>query len=94
MHLSTFVIVLFAALASASFHLPPARVHQRQFNATSSGAPQSRTTLTVSVTDVLTVTSCASSITNCPARTAVAGGSDDTPVYVTTTVAEYTVSLA
>lgn len=60
-------VAFFAALATAHQH-PPQHFHQRrQYNTT---APH--TTLTVFATSVYTITSCAASITDCPARTAEA----------------------
>lgn len=59
----TVSVALFAALASASHHIPQHFHHRRQYNTT---VPQ--TTLTVFATSVHTITSCAASITDCPAR--------------------------
>ncbi|GKT97378.1 LOW QUALITY PROTEIN: lustrin A-like protein [Colletotrichum tofieldiae] len=63
---------------------PPARhFHWRRDNST---APAGFTTLTVEVTEVATVTSCAPTITNCPARSATLSASDLHTYVVTNTV--------
>ncbi|OLN86747.1 hypothetical protein CCHL11_03769 [Colletotrichum chlorophyti] len=66
---------LMATLASATAY-QPRHFHWRRDNTT---APAGYTTLTVEVTEVATVTSCAPTITNCPARSG-------TPAVVTNTV--------
>ncbi len=67
MQFSTLSVAFFAALATAHQHAPQHFHQKRQYNTT---APQ--TTLTVFATSVYTITSCAASITDCPARTAEA----------------------
>lgn len=60
---------LFAAMATASQH-PQHFHHRRQYQTTNTttaaGLPS--TTLTVIATEVKTITSCAPTVTNCPAR--------------------------
>ncbi|KAK2016316.1 hypothetical protein LZ32DRAFT_96334 [Colletotrichum eremochloae] len=75
-------IGLLASLASASAH-QPRHFHWRRDNSTE---PASMTTLTVQVTEVATVTSCAPTITNCPARSANLSASDLHTYVVTNTV--------
>ncbi|KAK0116885.1 hypothetical protein ONS96_012731 [Cadophora gregata f. sp. sojae] len=65
---------LFAALASASQHVPEHFYQRRQYN---TSVPS--TTLTVYATQVYTITSCAATVTNCPAGQ-----------VITSTVAAYT----
>ncbi|WYZ37164.1 hypothetical protein EsH8_II_000670 [Colletotrichum jinshuiense] len=73
---------LMASLASASAY-QPRHFHWRRDNST---APAGYTTLTVEVTEVATVTSCAPTITNCPARSATLSASDLHTYVVTNTV--------
>ncbi|KAF4777197.1 hypothetical protein CPAR01_02544 [Colletotrichum paranaense] len=73
---------LMASLASASAY-QPRHFHWRRDNTT---APAGYTTLTVEVTEVATVTSCAPTITNCPARSATLSASDLSTYVVTNTV--------
>ncbi|KAK1625665.1 hypothetical protein BDP81DRAFT_281116, partial [Colletotrichum phormii] len=73
---------LMASLASASAH-QPRHFHWRRDNST---APAGYTTLTVEVNEVATVTSCAPTITNCPARSATLSASDLSTYIVTNTV--------
>ncbi|KAK1596619.1 uncharacterized protein LY79DRAFT_481836, partial [Colletotrichum navitas] len=73
---------LLASLASASAH-QPRHFHWRRDNSTASAG---FTTLTVQITEVATVTSCAPTITNCPARSATLSASDLHTYVVTNTV--------
>lgn len=73
---------LLASLASASAY-QPRHFHWRRDNTT---APAGYTTLTVEVTEVATVTSCAPTVTNCPARSATLSASDLSTYIVTNTV--------
>ncbi|KAK2021649.1 hypothetical protein LX32DRAFT_500913, partial [Colletotrichum zoysiae] len=75
---------LLASLASASAH-QPRHFHWRRDNSTTTAAA-GFTTLTVQVTEVATVTSCAPTITNCPARSATLSASDLHTYVVTNTV--------
>lgn len=70
---------LFAAVASASQHVPQHFHQRRQYN---SSVPS--TTLTVYATNVYTVTSCAASVTDCPADQSTS------EQVITSTVAAYT----
>jgi hypothetical protein len=89
MHFTTLSVAWFAALASAYSH--PQHVHfhpRRQYNSSSIDSAAS-TTLTVFSTSVYTITSCAASITDCPARPAEATSeSVVTDVIALTTVRE------
>ncbi|KAK2756310.1 extracellular serine-threonine rich protein [Colletotrichum kahawae] len=78
---------LMATLASASAH-QPRHFHWRRDNSTASAQP-GYTTLTVEVTEVATITSCAPTITNCPARSASLSASD-LHTYVVTNVVHLT----
>ncbi|OHF02398.1 hypothetical protein CORC01_02391 [Colletotrichum orchidophilum] len=73
---------LMASLASAS-GFQPRHFHWRRDNTT---APAGYTTLTVQVTEVATVTSCAPTITNCPARSGTLSASDLATFVVTNVV--------
>jgi hypothetical protein len=64
MQFTTVSVALFAALATAHQHVPQHFHHRRQYNTTDGPS----TTLTVYATSVHTITSCAASITDCPAR--------------------------
>ncbi|KAK2053578.1 hypothetical protein LY76DRAFT_479186, partial [Colletotrichum caudatum] len=75
---------LLASLASASAH-QPRHFHWRRDNSTDTAAG-GFTTLTVQVTEVATVTSCAPTITNCPVRSATLSASDLHTYVVTNTV--------
>jgi hypothetical protein len=63
MQLTTLSVAFFAGLAYAHQHAPHHFHNRRQLNTTAE-----QTTLTVYATSIYTVTSCAASITNCPAR--------------------------
>ncbi|KAI8250971.1 hypothetical protein K4K56_009547 [Colletotrichum sp. SAR 10_98] len=78
---------LMATLASASAH-QPRHFHWRRDNSTASAQP-GYTTLTVEVTEVATITSCAPTVTNCPARSATLSASD-LQTYVVTNVVHLT----
>ncbi|KAF9874509.1 extracellular serine-threonine rich protein [Colletotrichum karsti] len=75
---------LMASLASATAY-QPRHFHWRRDNSTASAAP-GFTTLTVEVTEVATVTSCAPTITNCPARSGTLSASDLITQVVTNVV--------
>ncbi|KAL0940346.1 uncharacterized protein CTRU02_203109 [Colletotrichum truncatum] len=75
---------LMASLASASAY-QPRHFHWRRDNSTAPAGP-GYTTLTVQVTEVATVTSCAPTITNCPARSGTLPASDLITTVVTNTV--------
>ena len=83
MQFTTLSMAVFAGLAAANYHHPQHFHHRRQMNST---APL--TTLTVFATHVHTVTSCAASITNCPART----GTESAGAVVTEIITIATVS--
>ncbi|KAG4442262.1 hypothetical protein IFR05_002253 [Cadophora sp. M221] len=70
---------LFAAVASASQHVPQHFHQRRQYNAS---VPS--TTLTVYATEVYTITSCAATVTDCPADQSTS------EQVITSTVAAYT----
>lgn len=78
MQFTTLSVALFAALTSAHAHHPQHFHNRRQYNGTSAAGGES-TTLTVFATHIHTVTSCAATVTDCPARTA--------PVVVTDVIA-------
>jgi hypothetical protein len=80
--LTTLSVAFFAALASAHAHHPQHFHHRRQYNTTSAAGGE-LTTLTVLATHIHTVTSCAATVTDCPARTS--------PVVVTDVIALTTV---
>lgn len=82
MQFATASVALFAALATAHQHIPQHFHHRRQYNTT---APQ--TTLTVFATSVHTITSCAASITDCPAR----ASESTSELVVTDTIEIFTV---
>ena len=63
MQFTTLSVAFFAALATAYKHAPAHFHHRRAMN--ESGLS---TTLTVFSTQIHTITSCAASITDCPAR--------------------------
>ncbi|EFQ31173.1 hypothetical protein CGRA01v4_01853 [Colletotrichum graminicola] len=79
---------LLASLASASAQQPH-HFHWRRDNSTASAG---FTTLTVQVTEVATVTSCAPTITNCPARSATLSASD-LHTYVVTNIVVLTETI-
>jgi len=62
-------VALFTALASATQHTPQHFHHRRQLNGT-----EPQTTLTVTATSVHTITSCAATVTNCPAKNQQSAG--------------------
>jgi len=64
MHLSTVSALFFASLATAQHHHFH---HRRQYNTTASALGE-QTTLTVYATTIHTVTSCAATVTDCPAN--------------------------
>jgi len=84
MQFTTLSVAFFAALASAHQHGPHHFHHRRGLNGTAGPS----TTMTVYATSVHTITSCAATITDCPARPTEA----TSEMVVTETVAEYTVS--
>ncbi|TEA18167.1 hypothetical protein C8034_v011095 [Colletotrichum sidae] len=79
-------IGLLASLASAASH-QPRHFHWRRDNSTVPvSAPAGYTTLTVEVTEIATVTSCAPTVTDCPARSANASATDLSTYIVTNVV--------
>jgi hypothetical protein len=66
MHFTTLSVAFFAALATAHQHAAQHFHHRRQSNSTATD-PAAQTTLTVFAEVTKTITSCAASITNCPA---------------------------
>jgi len=78
MQFTTLSVAFFAALASAHAHNPQHFHHRRQYNTTSTAGGE-LTTLTVLTTHIHTVTSCAATVIDCPARTS--------PVVVTDVIA-------
>ncbi|TDZ39659.1 hypothetical protein C8035_v005456 [Colletotrichum spinosum] len=77
---------LLASLASAASH-QPRHFHWRRDNSTVPvSAPAGYTTLTVEVTEIATVTSCAPTVTDCPARSANASATDLSTYIVTNVV--------
>lgn len=64
MQFTTLSVAFFAALASAHAHHPQHFHHRRGLNGTSGPS----TTLTILSTHTSVITSCAPTITNCPAR--------------------------
>lgn len=81
---TTLSVGLLAALASASQHVPQHFHHRRQYN---TSVPS--TTLTVYATEVYTITSCAATVTDCPAR----ASESTVEQVITATVKAYTVRL-
>jgi len=81
----TTLSLAFAALASAHQHAAHHFHHRRQLN----GTTDPSTTMTVYATSVHTITSCAATVTNCPARPQ----ESTSEIVVTETVAQYTVSI-
>ncbi|KAG9230875.1 hypothetical protein BJ875DRAFT_138539 [Amylocarpus encephaloides] len=69
MQYTTASVALFAALASATQHIPQHFHHRRQLNGT-----EPQTTLTVTATSIHTITSCAATVTNCPAKNQQSAG--------------------
>ena len=69
MQFTTLSVAFFAALASAHnlHHAAQHFHHRRGINSTSTDSGES-TTLTIYSTQIHTITSCAASITDCPAR--------------------------
>jgi hypothetical protein len=63
---STIAVGLLAGLASAAYHQPRHFGSHQEF--AKRNGTEASTTLTVDVTSVYTVTSCAATVTNCPAR--------------------------
>jgi len=82
MHFSTVSTLFFAALASAQHQ----HFHQRRQYNTTGTALGEQTTLTVYATSVHTITSCAATVTDCPARSDLATSEQ----VVTDTIAVYT----
>ncbi|TDZ17483.1 hypothetical protein Cob_v009666 [Colletotrichum orbiculare MAFF 240422] len=77
---------LLASLASAASH-QPRHFHWRRDNSTVPvSAPAGYTTLTVEITEIATVTSCAPTVTDCPARSANASATDLSTYIVTNVV--------
>jgi hypothetical protein len=81
MQFTTLSVALFAALASASTHHAQHFHHRRGLN--DSGVS---TTLTVYTTSIHTITSCAATVTDCPARNSASAGAVVTDVIALTTV--------
>ncbi|KAF6831776.1 extracellular serine-threonine rich protein [Colletotrichum plurivorum] len=82
---SVAAVGLMATLATA--YQQPRHFHWRRDNSTvTTSAPAGMTTLTVEVTEVQTLTQCASTIENCPARSATLSASDLEVIVVTNTV--------
>ena len=79
-------VAFFAALATAHQHAPQHFHHRRQLNGTSTDSGD-QTTLVVTHFITSTITSCAATVTNCPARNSASAG-----VVVTDTVVVATVS--
>jgi hypothetical protein len=81
MQFTTLSVALFAALASANSHHAQHFHHRRGLN--DSGVS---TTLTVYTTSIHTITSCAATVTDCPARNSASAGAVVTDVIALTTV--------
>ena len=80
-------VAFFAALATAEHHGPRHFHHRRHMNTT---VADTHTTLTVFQTQVYTITSCAPTITNCPARSSAGNGVITDTIAITTTVCPIT----
>jgi len=93
MHFNIISVAFFAALASAAHQHPQYFHHRRHFN-TSSSAADELTTLTVSVTQLRTVTSCAHTITSCPAESATHVSVVTDTIVLTTTICPITAAEA
>ncbi|KAG7103993.1 L-pipecolate oxidase like protein [Verticillium longisporum] len=79
-------VVAAAGLLAVANAYQPHHYHWRRQNETYPEAPAGYTTLTVEVTEVATITSCAPTVTNCAAASSTLPASDLSVIVVTNTV--------